>query len=382
MQELADSRLCPPAAIGDGPYRDGQFRNDSTISLHGSNGKRFNHFRSPGDDSDEDNDEVLPSANSTTFGDQQGSASEGVWRDGQWFNALDEQYLLPVFSNATASRRQATRKAMRSSARLTQHGNDSFLDENEPERDLTTISREGSRSPWDAPPSAENGGQDRANGQLGQGRNSRGFVNDHNQPTPSLSAAVSSLFSSMSPVSSSSWRVDQHSVDGFSPAARGDTTMLHNGPTLPVGSSASRREGNHGEEGECVQEIIVPEGSQRHSNSKASSPVISLSSFRSPKRRKSDDNIHQATQSDAAIATFSNRTRGHSSSASPLRETTSPRLSSHDARLFSTPASLVREEALQRRLSAPATRSISADGQETNVTHWQDGRSQSTAGQH
>lgn len=36
-----------------------------------------------------------------------------VWRDGQWFTVLDERYLLPVFSNATASRRQANKKAMK-----------------------------------------------------------------------------------------------------------------------------------------------------------------------------------------------------------------------------------------------------------------------------
>jgi sodium/hydrogen exchanger-like protein 6/7 len=51
-----------------------------------------------------------------------------VWRDGQWFNVLDERYLLPVFSNATASRRSATRKALRSKSRvaLDQLANDSM----------------------------------------------------------------------------------------------------------------------------------------------------------------------------------------------------------------------------------------------------------------
>lgn len=171
---------------GDGPYRDGSFRNDSVMSLHGSNGKRYNNFRGVGVDSDDDDAEVLPSATSNTFNDATGQgSSEGVWRDGQWFNALDEQYLLPVFSNATASRRQATRKAMRSSARLTQHANDSYIDANEPERDLTALSREATRSPWEpssgvdsrqgqgAPGgNATNGGRERPSG---QGRNSRSF---------------------------------------------------------------------------------------------------------------------------------------------------------------------------------------------------------------
>jgi hypothetical protein len=43
------------------------------------------------------------------------SSRGAVWRDGQWFTVIDENYLLPVFSNATASRRQASRKALRQS---------------------------------------------------------------------------------------------------------------------------------------------------------------------------------------------------------------------------------------------------------------------------
>ncbi|CAH7685561.1 Sodium/hydrogen exchanger family-domain-containing protein [Phakopsora pachyrhizi] len=74
--------------------------------------------------SQETDDEVLPAA--TSQGDHPGALEEGdvggtneeagnrkVWRDGQWFTVLDEHYLLPVFSNATASRKQASRKAMR-----------------------------------------------------------------------------------------------------------------------------------------------------------------------------------------------------------------------------------------------------------------------------
>ncbi|PLW33694.1 hypothetical protein PCASD_10307 [Puccinia coronata f. sp. avenae] len=69
-------------------------------------------------------DEVLPSADAQTTrfsledneaqqGSGQGGGNRKVWRDGQWFTVLDEQYLLPVFSNATASRKQASRKALR-----------------------------------------------------------------------------------------------------------------------------------------------------------------------------------------------------------------------------------------------------------------------------
>lgn len=38
-----------------------------------------------------------------------------VFRDGQWFTALDERYLLPLFSNSVTARRAATRKAKKAS---------------------------------------------------------------------------------------------------------------------------------------------------------------------------------------------------------------------------------------------------------------------------
>ena len=37
----------------------------------------------------------------------------GMGEDGKWFQALDERYLLPLFSNATASRTFHARKARR-----------------------------------------------------------------------------------------------------------------------------------------------------------------------------------------------------------------------------------------------------------------------------
>jgi hypothetical protein len=69
-------------------------------------------------------DEVLPLADAQTTlfsledneaqqGSGQGGGNRKVWRDGQWFTVLDKQYLLPVFSNATASRKQASHKALR-----------------------------------------------------------------------------------------------------------------------------------------------------------------------------------------------------------------------------------------------------------------------------
>lgn len=129
---------------------------------------------------------MLPSANSTTSFSE-GLDSGAVWRDGQWFNVLDEQYLLPVFSNATASRRQASRKALRSSAR--ESDPNSPLDhEGGPELDLGTRRRELDRQNSD----------ERANG-----NRSRGLVG--HKPTPSLSSAISSLFYSSSGSSDRGW---------------------------------------------------------------------------------------------------------------------------------------------------------------------------------
>lgn len=80
-----------------------------------------------------DDTEVLPSAEP---GDPaaQGLSGTAVWRDGQWFNVLDERYLLPVFSNATASKKEAKRKAMRKS-RVNLH--QGAYREESPEMDLS-----------------------------------------------------------------------------------------------------------------------------------------------------------------------------------------------------------------------------------------------------
>lgn len=67
-------------------------------------------------DSEESDSDVLPANTSTTSTAAEGDLTR-VWRDGQWFTVLDERYLLPVFSNATASRRQASKKAQRTTLR-------------------------------------------------------------------------------------------------------------------------------------------------------------------------------------------------------------------------------------------------------------------------
>ncbi|KAH7911297.1 Sodium/hydrogen exchanger family-domain-containing protein [Hygrophoropsis aurantiaca] len=73
--------------------------------------------------------EVLPMA-STSADAEAGSPGEGrrdssgaVGEDGKWFQALDERYLLPLFSNATASRTFHARRARRSASGAASAGN-------------------------------------------------------------------------------------------------------------------------------------------------------------------------------------------------------------------------------------------------------------------
>ncbi|KDQ55944.1 hypothetical protein JAAARDRAFT_36722 [Jaapia argillacea MUCL 33604] len=77
---------------------------------------------------DSDSGEVLPMASTSASkqpprpsrtrseGDVGGGPSRTASEDGKWFQALDERYLLPIFSNATASRTFHARKAQRSRA--------------------------------------------------------------------------------------------------------------------------------------------------------------------------------------------------------------------------------------------------------------------------
>jgi solute carrier family 9 (sodium/hydrogen exchanger), member 6/7 len=72
------------------------------------------------DSYDSDGMEVLPMASTSAQEsgehpprDVTGRTTAGVGEDGKWFQALDERYLLPLFSNATASRTFHARKARR-----------------------------------------------------------------------------------------------------------------------------------------------------------------------------------------------------------------------------------------------------------------------------
>jgi sodium/hydrogen exchanger-like protein 6/7 len=65
---------------------------------------------------DSDIGEVLPMASPLVGESQPREGGAGVGEDGKWFQALDERYLLPLFSNATASRTFHARKARRSAS--------------------------------------------------------------------------------------------------------------------------------------------------------------------------------------------------------------------------------------------------------------------------
>lgn len=75
------------------------------------------------DSLDSDAAEVLPMASTSVdpeghaeAGHGQEPLSAGVGEDGKWFQALDERYLLPLFSNATASRTFHARRARRNAS--------------------------------------------------------------------------------------------------------------------------------------------------------------------------------------------------------------------------------------------------------------------------
>ncbi|WVW84847.1 sodium/hydrogen exchanger 3 [Kwoniella bestiolae CBS 10118] len=99
----------------------------STKNLHlsrsrqASMGARSTNSRSgfsTNSDSD-DNEEVLPAASPAGMEGQRNDEEGGgirpgmIFRDGQWFTALDERYLLPLFSNSVTARRHHAKKATR-----------------------------------------------------------------------------------------------------------------------------------------------------------------------------------------------------------------------------------------------------------------------------
>lgn len=74
-------------------------------------------FSAASSDSDTDSGEVLPMASTgaSAAPAPTSDGAAGVDEDGKWFQALDERYFLPLFSNATASRTFHARRARRTS---------------------------------------------------------------------------------------------------------------------------------------------------------------------------------------------------------------------------------------------------------------------------
>ena len=84
--------------------------NNSPLSPTGA---IFSTASSESYDSDGEVLPLVPHDNNTHA--SRGNVSSMVGEDGKWFQALDERYLLPIFSNATASRTFHARRARRSS---------------------------------------------------------------------------------------------------------------------------------------------------------------------------------------------------------------------------------------------------------------------------
>ncbi|KAJ6491444.1 sodium/hydrogen exchanger [Mycena vitilis] len=116
-------------------YNHQQLAQAQAAPPHSPNGQIFSSSSSESYDSD---GEVLPLA-TTSLSQEPGThpprantagpgvPSVGVGEDGKWFQALDERYLLPLFSNATASRTFHARRARRSAGGLAGSGGPSVV---------------------------------------------------------------------------------------------------------------------------------------------------------------------------------------------------------------------------------------------------------------
>lgn len=126
------SPLGTPANLG-GAYRTSGAFNNPPRSANASLIRGFSTTSSSEEDGDErsDDGELFPPAQSNNgsllnlnepasrrslSGGSRSTSPSGtregmVFRDGQWFTALDERYLLPLFSNSVASRRHHAKKA-------------------------------------------------------------------------------------------------------------------------------------------------------------------------------------------------------------------------------------------------------------------------------
>ncbi|KIM41873.1 hypothetical protein M413DRAFT_445084 [Hebeloma cylindrosporum] len=139
---------------------------------HGPTSPAIAAFSSASSDSyDSDGGEVLPlaptshnnaGAGSSSHPPRQNSitASMGIGEDGKWFQAIDERYLLPIFSNATASRTFHARRARRTASGLAASGSHAS----------------GMGTPADSEDEVDLSGQDVEMGRQGGGVNARNIM--------------------------------------------------------------------------------------------------------------------------------------------------------------------------------------------------------------
>ena len=102
-------------------------------SRHASGSSRVGRFSHPASrsgfstNSDEESDDGEPLPSGVMYDEESAPPGGGtppkpgmIFKDGQWFTALDERYLLPLFSNSVTARRHHAKKAKRAA-----HGGDS-----------------------------------------------------------------------------------------------------------------------------------------------------------------------------------------------------------------------------------------------------------------
>ncbi|SCZ99800.1 BZ3501_MvSof-1269-A2-R1_Chr12-2g03502 [Microbotryum saponariae] len=200
-----------------------------TLHPHGSFKGPSSPSHSSRDSASDSEGDVLPSVSKAGTG-AAAAAGEGdntrVWRDGQWFTVLDERYLLPVFSNATASRRQATKKAILREKRkslVTLEGMDDYVEEGN-----GSPSQPG--SPYLVSPSARSGGP------LDKLR--------HQAPTD-FTGSFSDILSSLVSPGSATFPVNQKRRASFSEAEGNEAEFYQGQPTyhstITLGTTSSSR---------------------------------------------------------------------------------------------------------------------------------------------
>jgi sodium/hydrogen exchanger-like protein 6/7 len=108
-----------------------------------------------------DDGEPLPSANNFQYEDDSPGAQAGgpsqpgmIFRDGQWFTALDEGFLLPLFSNPVTARRHHARKTRKASASVYNGGDSGGAS---PRGVSLEMTREREREEFEGDEGSENG---------------------------------------------------------------------------------------------------------------------------------------------------------------------------------------------------------------------------------